>query len=155
MCPSHTLGLPAESGTYGWFCPACSLLVCLLCHEKSHWYSHGGVRNPHLKAYQVLLFWFFLLVQALFKESQVFSRVWDRDWSLATDRRDALMQGAGPVSPREGYLVNCGAGCPRECCPHPAVTAGGCMCAYSLGTIVLNPCVKCHAPGRSIWRTRY
>lgn len=65
MCQSDTHGLPAESGAFGWFCPACSLPISLLCHEMSHWYSHGGVRNPHLKAYQVLLFWVFLLVQAL------------------------------------------------------------------------------------------
>lgn len=51
------------------------------------------------------------------------------------------MQGAGPVSPREGYLVDCGAGCPHECHPHPAVTAAGWLCAYSLGTIVLNLCI--------------
>lgn len=46
------------------------------------------------------------------------------------------MQGAEPVSPKEGYLVSCGAGCPHGCHCHPAVTvtSDGSLCASSLGT---------------------
>lgn len=54
-------------------------------------------------------------------------------------RGDALMQRAGPVSPRERYLMGSGAGCPHECHPHPAVTAGGSLCASSLGTAGARP----------------
>lgn len=48
------------------------------------------------------------------------------------------MQGAGPVSHKEEYLVGCGAGCSHECHPHPAVTSGGSLCA-SLGKVGAQP----------------
>lgn len=41
--------------------------------------------------------------------------------------------------PQEEYLVGGGAGCPHECHSHAAVTAGGSMCASSLGTAGAQP----------------
>lgn len=60
----------------------------------------------------MLLFWFFLLFQALFEEEPGFQQSLGlrlglgHAWERCTDARSIRMQRAGPVSPREGYLCS-------------------------------------------------